>query len=157
METCGFLLRFHWILFLRFKLTIFQDWFRWWLGTDQATSHYLNQWWSDYQRIFASFGLNELTKIFPFPFLNIYLNVLTHWGRVTHICVSKLTIIGSDNGLSPGWHQAIIRTNTELLLIGSLGTNYSEILIKICSFSIKKMHLKLSSEFGGHFVSASMC
>ena len=28
--------------------------------------------------------------------------VLTHWGRVTHICVSKLTIIGSDNGLSPG-------------------------------------------------------
>ena len=27
---------------------------------------------------------------------------LTHWGRVTHICVSKLTINGSDNGLSPG-------------------------------------------------------
>ena len=33
---------------------------------------------------------------------------LTHWGRVTHICVSKLTIIGSDNGLLLGWHQAII-------------------------------------------------
>ena len=28
---------------------------------------------------------------------------LTHWGRVTHICVSKLIVIGSDNGLSPGW------------------------------------------------------
>ena len=27
---------------------------------------------------------------------------LTHWGRMTHICVGKLTIIGSDNGLSPG-------------------------------------------------------
>ena len=27
---------------------------------------------------------------------------LTRWGRVTHICVGKLTIIGSDNGLSPG-------------------------------------------------------
>ena len=26
---------------------------------------------------------------------------LTHWGRVTHICVSKLTTIGSDNGLAP--------------------------------------------------------
>ena len=26
----------------------------------------------------------------------------THWGRATHICVSKLTIIVSDNGLSPG-------------------------------------------------------
>ena len=33
---------------------------------------------------------------------------LTHWGRVTHICVCKLTIIGSDNGLSPEWHQAIM-------------------------------------------------
>ena len=28
---------------------------------------------------------------------------LTHWGRVTHIYVGKLTIIGSDNGLSPEW------------------------------------------------------
>ena len=34
--------------------------------------------------------------------------ILTHWGRVTHICVSKLTIFGSDNGLSPGRRQAII-------------------------------------------------
>ena len=36
---------------------------------------------------------------------------LTHWGRVTHICVCKLTIIGSDNGLSPGRRPAIIWTN----------------------------------------------
>ena len=36
---------------------------------------------------------------------------LAHWGGVMHICVSKLTIIGSDNGLSPGRHQAIIWTN----------------------------------------------
>ena len=36
---------------------------------------------------------------------------LTHWGRVTHICVSNLTIIGSDNGLSPGRRQAIIGTS----------------------------------------------
>ena len=27
--------------------------------------------------------------------------ILIHWGRVTHICVRNLTIIGSDNGLSP--------------------------------------------------------
>ena len=27
--------------------------------------------------------------------------VLTHWGQVMHICVSKLNIIGLDNGLSP--------------------------------------------------------
>ena len=70
---------------------------------------------------------------------------LTHWGRVTHICVSKLTIIGSDNGLSPGRRQAIIWTNAGLLLIRPLGTNLSEILIKILTFSFKKMRLKVSS------------
>ena len=70
---------------------------------------------------------------------------LTHWGRVTHICVSKLTIIGSDNGLSPGRRQAIIWTNGGILLIRPLGTNFSEILSEIHTFSFKKMHLKTSS------------
>ena len=70
---------------------------------------------------------------------------LTHWGRVTHICISKLTTIGSDNGLSPGRCQAIIWTNGEILLIGPLATNFSEILIEIRIFSFKKMHLKMSS------------
>ena len=46
-----FRLRFHWSLFLRFELTIFQHWFRKRLGTDKATSHYLNQWWLNYWRI----------------------------------------------------------------------------------------------------------
>ena len=48
-------------------------------------------------------------------------STLTHWGRVTHICVSKQTIIGSDNGLSPGRRQAIIWTNAGILLIRTLG------------------------------------
>ena len=71
--------------------------------------------------------------------------VLTHWGRATHICVSKLTIIASDNGLSPGRRQAIIWFNDGILLIWPLGTNFSEILNEILSFSCKKMHLKMSS------------
>ena len=70
---------------------------------------------------------------------------LTHWDRVTHISVSKQTIIGSDNGLSPCRRQAIIWTNAGLLLIGPLGTNFSELLIEIPTFSFKKMHLKMSS------------
>ena len=41
--------------------------------------------------------------------------MLSHWGRVTHICASKLTTIGSDNGLSPGRRQAIIWTNSLIL------------------------------------------
>ena len=71
--------------------------------------------------------------------------VLSHWDRVTHICVVKLTTIGSDNGLSPGRRQAIIRTNAGILLIGPLGTKFSEILIEIYTFSFKKTHLKISS------------
>ena len=70
---------------------------------------------------------------------------ISHWGRVTHICLSKLTIIGSDNGLAPGRRQAIIRTSARILLIGSLGTNFSEILIGIQTFSFTKMHFKTSS------------
>ena len=70
---------------------------------------------------------------------------LTHWGRVTHICVSKLTIIGSDNGLSPDRRQAIIWTKAGILLIEHLGTKFSEISIGIQIFSFKKMRLKMSS------------
>ena len=70
---------------------------------------------------------------------------LTHWGKVMHLCVGKLTIIGSDNGLSPGWRQAIIRTNVGILSIGPLETNFSEILIEMYIFSFKKLHLKMSS------------
>ena len=70
---------------------------------------------------------------------------LTHWGRVTHICVSELTIIGSDNGMSPGRRQAIIWNNPGLLLNEPLGTNFSEISIGIETFSFKNMHLNMSS------------
>ena len=49
-----------------------------------------------------------------------------------NICVNNLTIIGSENGLSPGRRQAIISTN-------------DGILTEIDTFSFKKMHLKMSS------------
>ena len=64
---------------------------------------------------------------------------------MTQIWVSKLTILGSDNGLWLGWHQAIIRTNAGILLNGPLWTNFSEIWTKIYIFSFKKMHLNMSS------------
>ena len=67
---------------------------------------------------------------------------LTHWGRVTHICVGTNTNIGPDNGLAPGRRQAIIWTNAGILLIGPLGTNFSRILSEIHTFSFKKMHFK---------------
>ena len=51
-----------------------------------------------------------------------------------HICVSNQTTT-----------QAIIWTDDGILLIGTLGTNFSEILIEILSFSFQKMHLKVLS------------
>ena len=77
--------------------------------------------------------------------------MLTHWGRVTHICVSIPTTTGSDNGLSLDRRQAIIRTNARILLRGTLGTNFSGILMKIQNFSFKKMHFKMSSAKCGPF------
>ena len=64
----------------------------------------------------------------------------THWIRVTHVCVSELAIIGTDNGLSPGLRQVIILTHA-----GILGYKLSEILIEIHTFSSKKTHLHISS------------
>ena len=66
-------------------------------------------------------------------------------GRVVHICISKLTNIGSDNVLSSGWRQAIIWTNVRILLVGLKGTNFSEIVIEILSLFFKQMRLRRSS------------
>ena len=63
--------------------------------------------------------------------------------------------IGSDNGLLAIRRQAIILTNAEILSIGPLGTNFSEILIRIQTFSFKKMHLK-RLQIGSHFVEWEM-
>ena len=65
--------------------------------------------------------------------------LLIHWGRVLHICVNKLNIIGSDNDLFLGRRQAII------------WTNFSEKLIEIHIFSFTKMHVQISSAKRGPF------
>ena len=64
---------------------------------------------------------------------------------IEHICVSRLTITSSDNDLSPRRRQAIILTNAGLLLIGPLGTNFSDNLIEIIILSFMKMLLNVSS------------
>ena len=91
-----------------------------------------------------------------------YVNVLeipylTHWGRVMHICIGKLTITCSDNGLLPSRHQDTIWTNYGILLIRTLGTNFCEILIEIHTFSFSKYIWKYCLENCVQFASASMC
>ena len=113
-----------------------------------ARSHYLSQFWP---RSMSPYGItrpqwvNVLNMNGHHTCELFWFLYLTHWGLVTRICVGKLTIIVSDNGLSPEWRQAIIWTNAGILLIGTWGTNFSEILIEIHPFSFKKMHLKMSS------------
>ena len=102
-----------------------------------ATPDNINQALNFYVTVYLIKHQPRLTEITPLP--------LSHWGRVTHICVSELTIIGSDNGLSPGRRRAIIWNNAGILLIEPLGTNFSEISIGIQTFSFKKMHLNMSS------------
>ena len=69
-----------------------------------------HRWVSLHQRYFSStlFALISFRKCIVQFWLY---SILTHWGRVTHICIGKLTSIGSDNGLSPERRQAIIWTN----------------------------------------------
>ena len=101
--------------------------------------------------LFVINGYHVVSDPLSEPSSPTMLNLLTyicvthpHWGRVTHICVGNLTIIASDNGLSPGRRQVIIWNNAGILSIGSLGINSSEILIEIRAFWLKKMHLKMS-------------
>ena len=66
-------------------------------------------------------------------------------GVTSVVGVPSTHLVASDNGLSPGWRQAFIWNNGGILSIGLLGTNFSEILIEILTFSFKKMSLKVSS------------
>ena len=126
-----------------------------WQGSMRVTTTYFDissiALWNPF---FFHLILSKTISVFPGPSCAWYVVIgsrmlfdseLTHWGRVTHICVSKLTIIGSDNGLSPDRRQAIIWTNDGISVIGPFGTNFSEILIKIHTFSFNKMHFKMSS------------
>ena len=76
----------------------------------------------------------------------MFVDHLVMWGSWAPSFMVKLTIIGSDNGLSPGRRQAIIWTNAGILSIGPLGTNFCEISNRIHTFSFKKTHLKMLSE-----------
>ena len=80
----------------------------------------------------------------------------SHWSRVTHICVSKLTIVGSDNGLLLGRGHATIWSNAWMLLIGP----FEQISVKSLSQCIHSRSRNCIWKFrlgnGGKIVSASM-
>ena len=77
--------------------------------------------------------------------LDIYLSEVIILNSSRPSGVGNITIIGSDNGLSPGQCKAIIWTSAGIFLIWTLGTNFNEISIKFHTFSFKKMHWKMSA------------
>ena len=82
--------------------------------------------------------------------------MLNHWGRLMHMCISKLRFInGSDNGMSPGRHQAIIWTNAGILLIWILGTLVKSLIF--IHFHSRKFIWKCRLRNSDNFVLASMC
>ena len=111
----------------------------WFWGKTKLYLHFL---------FFFDIQITQTVEILPqgkLWLINLTLLIPRHLSRVTHICVGNLTVIGSDNGLSPGRRQAIIWTNAGILLFGPLETNIGWILIEIHTFSFKEMHLKISS------------
>ena len=101
-------------------------------------------------------------KLFTFILISkIILIILAYWHREASVnslrssdafmniavlyCSMNLVIIGSDNGLSAVRCQAITRINADVLSIRPPGTKFIEISIKVRRFSLKKMHLKMSS------------
>ena len=90
-------------------------------------------------------GRNFCTELLIFCWFTACVTSVNSLRPVTHKCVGNLTIIGSDNGLSPGRCQTIIWTNAVILLIEPLRTYFREMLTEIQPFSFKKMDVKMSS------------
>ena len=61
-----------------------------------ATSHYLNQWWLDHWRIYASLGLNELTDE-PSSVSGFISTSLLLQSNAIYQAKQKLTAIGQAN------------------------------------------------------------
>ena len=125
----------------------------WWNRTSAKAGHHHVWYWLHKMSIFLPFlklkikthSVASFYRISTAIFNDVIKSTkaLTHRGQVTYICVGKISIIGSDNGLSPSRCQAIIWTNAGILLI--LRTNFSETLIRIQTFSFKKMHFKMAA------------
>ena len=102
------------------------------ISVDRPTSsdrRYQTEQWDIYIKWYSHITTTGLSSLLVISYLtgtnaSVNLIVLSHWGRVMHICVSKLTIIGSDNGLSPDRRQAITWNSAGILFVGHLWTNF---------------------------------
>ena len=100
----------------------------------------------------------EISKDILNDYLSLLIGstILTHWGRLTHIYVGNLTIICSDNGLSPGRCQAIIWIAAGCQL-DPCEHNSMKFEAKYNNFIDQKGIWKCRLENGGNIVLASTC
>ena len=103
---------------------------------------------------FMAFQLLATWVFIKTPHVRHYIKkiILTRLCPVPCIHVSELSQHGSGNGLSPIRRQAITWTNADWLLIGPLGTNFSEIRIEIQNFHSRKCVWKCRLRNVGNFV-----
>ena len=113
---------FHWSLFIRYELTIFDHWFRQWLCADQATSHYLKLWWLVYRRIYASLDVNGLKTTYAMWWImltsliwpiyvylgdfnaNVFIDVfLVHANLCKHLCFTVMWLKDTRTTLPFRW------------------------------------------------------
>ena len=76
---------------------------------------------------------------------SLHVPPLTHWGRKMHICIDNLTINASENLLVTWLALSHYLNQCWNTINWTQGTNFSEIVIEIHTFSFKKTHLKMSS------------
>ena len=124
------------------------SWF--WINIGFHVTSFVSEEWQQFCNSYHPLVL--FIRSISFDRIKCIKNMLTHWGRVTHICVWKLTIFDSGNGLSPGRRQAIIWTNAGILLIVPFWTNFSKISsAKFIYFYSRKCIWKCRLRNGGHF------
>ena len=105
-------------------------------------------------RLLGHIKLRLISHVLSALFLgSMIIHGLTHYGWVTHLYISKISIISSDNGLLPGRRQAIIWTDAGILLIQTSVKSQA----KFIHFHSRKCIWKYLLENVGHFVLASMC
>ena len=78
--------------------------------------------------------------------INMFLQHMSHLSMTIYVENYHTQFHNGFNELNnPVRRQAIISTDAELLLIGSVGTNFSDFFFEIQLFSWKKIRLKMSS------------
>ena len=101
------------------------------MATSYLFDHYRQVWWN--------FN-HDTTILIP---QNSFRNVLAKLSAIRLQCVNSLR--PSDAYMLRQSNHHWFRSNSGILLIRPLGTNFNEFLIEILIFSFKKMRLKMSS------------